>query len=141
MGSEAPAPDLSWNITQSPFASVMQTNYVPSAEDLIRLDDLLAEPRLQLTQLESEVARVQNMLETLLRKRDNVKTYVEAHRALMSPLRRLPGETLSEIFIRCLPEDRHAVRDIAEVPLLLTTVSREWRRTAIGTPELWRSLH
>ena len=89
MGSKAPAPDLSWNITQSPFASVMQTNYVPSAEDLIRLNDLLAEPRLQLTQLESEVARVQNLLDNLSGEKETVQKYIDAHHALISPMRRL----------------------------------------------------
>ncbi|KAE9401409.1 hypothetical protein BT96DRAFT_817979, partial [Gymnopus androsaceus JB14] len=133
--------DLSWNLTQSPFASIIQTNYVPSTEELVHLEALLTEPQLQLAQLELEVARVQNLLDTLLLKRAHVKTYVEAHRMLMSPMRRLPEETLSEIFIRCLPEERYAVRSLAEAPLLLTTVSREWRRIALATPALWNSLH
>ncbi|KAE9388743.1 hypothetical protein BT96DRAFT_835814, partial [Gymnopus androsaceus JB14] len=135
------AADLSWNLAQSPFSSVIQTNYIPSTEDLVCLEALLTESQLQLAQLESEVAHVQNLLDTLLLRRDNVKAYVEAHRALMSPMRRLPKETLSEIFIRCLPEDRYAVRSVAEAPLLLTAVSREWRQAAIGTPALWSSLH
>ena len=49
--------DFNWNLTQSPFASVIQTNYVPSTEDLARLEALLAEPQLQLVQLELEVVR------------------------------------------------------------------------------------
>ncbi|KAE9388303.1 hypothetical protein BT96DRAFT_745982, partial [Gymnopus androsaceus JB14] len=87
--------------------------------------------------LELEVVHVQNLLDTLLLKRDDLKTYVEAHQTLMSPMRRLPEETLSEIFICCLPEDRYAVRSIAKAPLLLTTISREWRRIALATPALW----
>ncbi|KAE9397551.1 hypothetical protein BT96DRAFT_921386 [Gymnopus androsaceus JB14] len=134
MNSYSPAPYLSWNISQSPFASAIHTNYVPSAEDLVHLDALLAQPQLQLMQLESEIAR-------LSREKEIVQKYVEAHRALMSPIRRLPAETLSEIFTHCLPEDRYAVRSVAEAPLLLTTISRGWRRTALDTPSLWRSLH
>ncbi|KAE9397564.1 hypothetical protein BT96DRAFT_823129, partial [Gymnopus androsaceus JB14] len=123
-----------WNLSKSPFASVVQTNYVPSTKDVVWLKTLLTEPQLRLTQLELEIA-------LLTRERETVKKYVEAHRAMMSPIRRLPAETLSEIFVRCLPEDRYAVRDIAEAPLLLTTISREWRRNAIATPALWNSLH
>ncbi|KAE9386760.1 hypothetical protein BT96DRAFT_61856 [Gymnopus androsaceus JB14] len=33
------------------------------------------------------------------------------------------------------------VRDLTQAPLLLTTISRDWRRIAIGTPALWQSLH
>ncbi|KAE9397565.1 hypothetical protein BT96DRAFT_771414, partial [Gymnopus androsaceus JB14] len=81
------------------------------------------------------------LLDTLLLRRENAKKYVEAHKVFVSPIRRLPAETLSEILVHCLPEDRHAVRDIAEAPLLLTNISREWRRTAVATPALWSSLH
>ncbi|KAE9397574.1 hypothetical protein BT96DRAFT_776309, partial [Gymnopus androsaceus JB14] len=125
----------------SSYSSVIGTNYVPSQEDLVCLEALLAEPQLQLAQLESEIARVQALLESLFRKRNSVKEYIKAHRALMSPIRRLPAETLSEILVHCLPGDRYAVRDIAEAPLLFTGVSREWRRTAVSTPALWKSLH
>lgn len=129
------------NLTLSPFAPVIRTNYVPSIEDIGRIKDLLIEPLLELAQLESEVARIQSFLNALLLRRDHVKTFVEAHRALLFPIRRLPQETLSEIFIHCLPEGRHAIRSVAEAPLLLTAVSREWRRAAINTPALWNIVH
>lgn len=130
-----------YDLTQSPFASVIETNYNPSQEDIVHLKTLLAEPQLQLSQLESEIARLNDQLESLFFKRASVKGYIEAHRALLSPVRRLPEETLSEIFIHCLPEDHYAVRDLSEAPLLLTAISRQWRQTAIGTPALWKSLH
>ncbi|KAE9384395.1 hypothetical protein BT96DRAFT_768914, partial [Gymnopus androsaceus JB14] len=126
---------------QSPFASVLHTNYAPSMEELIHLKALLTEPKLQLAELESEVDRVQNLLDNLSHKKEIVQKYVDAHRALISPMRRLPAETLSEIFVQCLPEERYAVRDLTQAPLLLTTISRDWRQTAINTPALWQSLH
>lgn len=141
MAAKADLLNPSWNLTLSPFAPVIRTNYAPSIEDIGRIKILLIEPLLELAQLESEVARIQSLLNALLLRRDHAKTFVEAHRALMSPIRRLPQETLSEIFIRCLPEGRHAIRSVAEAPLLLTAVSREWRRAAINTPALWNILH
>lgn len=124
-----------WDLTQSPFASVIHTNYVPSTEELIQLKSLLIEPKTQLTELEPQVARLQSLLE-------RTKKYVDAHSALISPLRRLPVETLVEIFVHCLPTvERYAIRDVAQAPLLLTTISREWRQIAISTPVLWKSLH
>lgn len=124
--------DLHWdiNLNKSPFSNVFDTNYTPSTEEIQQLKALLA-----------ELARLDSEITNLSRKRDCLKRYVDAHRALLSPIRRLPTETLSEIFVRCLPEDRYASRDITDAPLLLTTISREWRRTAIATPALWNSLH
>ncbi|KAE9403034.1 hypothetical protein BT96DRAFT_512273 [Gymnopus androsaceus JB14] len=116
-------------------------NHVPSAEDRLHVKEHLIQTQLKIAELESEIARVQTLLDALLLGRDKATKYIEAHRIFVSPMRRLPAETLSEIFVRCLPEDRYAVRDIAQALLLLTTVSREWRRTAIVTPALWSSLH
>ncbi|KAE9402624.1 hypothetical protein BT96DRAFT_777974, partial [Gymnopus androsaceus JB14] len=116
-------------------------DYVPSTEDLGHLKARRTEPQLQLTQSESELARVQSLLDDILLQQETVKKYVDAHRALMSPMRRIPAETLAEILVCCLPDDQLPVRDLAEAPLLFTTVSREWRRTAIATPALWDSLH
>ncbi|KAE9402265.1 hypothetical protein BT96DRAFT_778919, partial [Gymnopus androsaceus JB14] len=120
--------------------SVIQTNYAPTAEELVRSKVLLSNSQLQLSQLESEVARVQSVLDDSSHRREIVKKYNESHRALMSPIRRLPTEMLSEIFLRCLPV-HYPVGDVSQAPLLLTFISREWRQTAIGTPSLWRSLH
>ncbi|KAE9402850.1 hypothetical protein BT96DRAFT_815863, partial [Gymnopus androsaceus JB14] len=88
--------------------------------------------------LESEVARVQNLMDNLSRKREILQEYVDAHHALISPLCRLPAETLGNM---CLPEERYAVRDLTQAPLLLTAISRDWRQTAINTSALWQSLH
>lgn len=131
----------SYDLTQSPFVSIIQTNYNPSREDIVHLEAHLVEPQLRLSRLESEIAQLNDLLQTFSMKRDLLKRYIEAHRALMSPIRRLPVETLSEIFMHCLPEDRYAVRDLSEAPLLLTGISQQWRQTAIGTPALWKSLH
>lgn len=57
-----PTDDLNW-VAQLPFASVIQTNYAPTAEELVRSKVLLSEPQLQLSQLESEVAHVQSVLD------------------------------------------------------------------------------
>ncbi len=84
---------------------------------------------------------MQTVLDALCSKRDKLKAYIEPHRALMSPVRRIPPETLTEIFIRCLPSDRPPVRSSEEAPLLLTTICRSWREIALSAPALWSSIH
>ncbi|KAF9074858.1 hypothetical protein BDP27DRAFT_1213450, partial [Rhodocollybia butyracea] len=131
-----------WDTSSSPFASVVGSNHVPSAE-LGQLKDLLVEPQHELKRMQSEISRLQSLLDALLKEKDQVETYIEAHSILMSPIRRIPSETLGRIFKHCLPSDTHgfAVRDLKQTPLLVTTICRHWRHVAIDTPRLWNSLH
>ncbi|KAJ4472829.1 hypothetical protein C8J55DRAFT_607537 [Lentinula edodes] len=131
----------SWDLMHSPFASVMGINHVPSMGEMLRLKALLAVPRTELNRLELEIARTQLVLDGLLRQKEKIKSYIEAHQALMSPIRQIPSETLADIFVWCLPADRNAVRSLKEAPLLLTTICRNWRQVALDTPRLWTSLH
>ncbi|KAF5384662.1 hypothetical protein D9757_007488 [Collybiopsis confluens] len=125
-----------------PLPAVLGTNYTPLSLEISQLNDLLVGPQQELNCLGSEIARVQAILDDLLSKQQKVQIYVEAHRALMSPIRQLPSETLAEIFQWCLPLDvGYGVRSLAHAPLLLTTICRDWRRVAIETPRLWNSLH
>ncbi|KAJ3866947.1 hypothetical protein EV359DRAFT_79061 [Lentinula novae-zelandiae] len=131
----------SWDLMHSPFASVMGINHVPSMGEMLRLKALLAVPRTELNRLEMEIAHTQSVLDGLLRQKEKIQSYIEAHQALMSPIRQIPSETLADIFVWCLPADRNAVRSLKEAPLLLTTICRNWRQVALDTPRLWNSLH
>ncbi|KIK62011.1 hypothetical protein GYMLUDRAFT_165325, partial [Collybiopsis luxurians FD-317 M1] len=133
---------LTWDTVASPFAPVIGTNYAPSSAELAQLKAVLAEPEQELRRLESEIASVRAALDGLLSKKKTVETYIEAHQTLMSPIRRLPSETLGEIFLRCLPSDSaYGIRSLKHAPLLMTTICRNWRHIAIETPGLWNSIH
>ncbi|KAJ3782428.1 hypothetical protein GGU10DRAFT_436633 [Lentinula aff. detonsa] len=131
-----------WDTVQSPFASVIGTNYVPSTAELEKVKDLLPQPQIELSKVLSEIDRVQAALDDLLSQKQSIENYIDAHKSLLSPVRRIPPETLAEIFIHCLPTDSlYAVRNLAEAPLIFTTICRDWRQIALNTPRLWRSLH
>ncbi|KAE9397883.1 hypothetical protein BT96DRAFT_822765, partial [Gymnopus androsaceus JB14] len=140
--SESANPLWSWNTEHSPFASVIGTNHVPSTAELKSLRAHLVHPQFELSRLETEIDRVQTVLGDLLSKKQQIGNYIEAHRALASPVRQIPPETLAEIFVQCLPtEPSYPVRNLNEAPLIFTTVCRQWRIVAIITPRLWNSLH
>ncbi|KAJ3736081.1 hypothetical protein DFJ43DRAFT_990080, partial [Lentinula guzmanii] len=131
-----------WDTVQSPFASVIGTNYVPSTAELEKVKDLLPQPQIELSKVLSEIDRVQAALDDLLSQKQSIENYIDAHKSLLSPVRRIPPETLAEIFIHCLPADSlYAVRNLAEAPLIFTTICHDWRQIALNTPQLWRSLH
>lgn len=81
------------------------------------------------------------MIDDLSIKREHLRKYVDAHRVLLLPVRRLPAEILQEIFIHCLPTEHNAVRSVTEPPLLLGRICRAWRTIALWTPQLWSSVH
>ncbi|KAJ7151787.1 hypothetical protein C8R43DRAFT_950961 [Mycena crocata] len=60
--------------------------------------------------------------------RDSVGAYVDAHKALISPARRLPL-------------DRNCVMSATEAPVILGRICSSWRAISLSTPRLWSKLH
>ncbi|KAJ7762500.1 hypothetical protein B0H16DRAFT_1529037 [Mycena metata] len=125
----------------SPFASKLGTNYCPTDDEVVEIRDLLVEPLTHLKRLEARIADLQKTIDELAEERVAVSTYVDAHRALISPVRRLPLDILQEIFVACLPTDRNCVMSMAEAPVLLGRICSSWRALSLSTPRLWCSLH
>lgn len=128
-------------VFSSPFAHVLHTNYAASPSETLAIQRFLVSPRAELSALGDEICRIQKLLDELMLRRTSLETHVHAHLALVSPFRRLPRELISEIFVRCLPEDRNPTRSLIEAPLLLTVISKELRDIALSTPQLWTALH
>ncbi|KAJ3800867.1 hypothetical protein GGU11DRAFT_754065 [Lentinula aff. detonsa] len=118
---------------------LLYTNVAPSTQERCIIADLLEKKVQQVRKLE-EMARMLN--NELVQARDDLLE----HKALLSGVRKLPVEILSEIFSQCLPEvDTSSVIWSPEphpnqAPLLLTQVCRSWRSIAIATPRLWSAL-
>nr|GAT48716.1 predicted protein [Mycena chlorophos] len=110
-----------------------------------KIGDAQAELDTALSQAEGDadpqVENARTVLVGLLQERDATHETLEAHRALLSPIRRLPPEVLGEIFIQCLPKDPPFVQArVDRCPLLLLQVCSNWRETSLCTPALWASI-
>ncbi|KAJ7162234.1 hypothetical protein C8R46DRAFT_1103955 [Mycena filopes] len=125
----------------SPFASKLGTNYCPQDEELAQIKDLLIEPCQRLKELDDEIAGLHRKIDELAEERDKLGAYVEAHRALTSPLRRLPLDIIEEIFLACMPTSRNCVMSAQEAPVLLGRICSSWRSISRSSPRLWASLH
>ncbi|KAJ6594537.1 hypothetical protein B0H19DRAFT_891096, partial [Mycena capillaripes] len=128
-------------IMSSPFASKLGTNHCPRDEELVQINDLLIEPCLRLKRLDDEIAIMQTAIDKLFEERDTLSSYVEAHRALASPLRRLPLDIIEEIFMACLPTHRNCAMTALEAPVILGRICSSWRSISLSTPRLWSRLH
>ncbi|KAJ6505556.1 hypothetical protein C8R45DRAFT_973104 [Mycena sanguinolenta] len=118
----------------SPFSDKLGTNYVPSDEEIKDLHGLLVDPI-------EELAKVQAQIGQLKARRESLQRTIDAHKALISPMRRIPYDVLREIFSACLPTAHGALIDISEAPLLFGRVCRHWRALAYSAPTLWTSIH
>lgn len=115
-----------------------------------------------------EMDQIDAILAGLIRRYDALGQYIQEHKNLLSPVRRLPVEILSEIFILSLPEPetnygQYALRmfgngdskgyrpDMAhrrddygysmrKAALSPGQVCRLWRKIAYSTPRLWSSI-
>ncbi|KAJ7762558.1 hypothetical protein B0H16DRAFT_1368759 [Mycena metata] len=125
----------------SPFASRLGTNYCPSDEEIFEIRALLVERRYRLNQLDTQIRDLQKVMDDLKQERDGVSSYVDAHEALISPVRRLPHDIIQEIFVACLPTHRNCVMSAVEAPVLLGRICTSWRSISLSTPRLWACLH
>ncbi|KAJ7364943.1 hypothetical protein DFH08DRAFT_766717 [Mycena albidolilacea] len=129
------------SLTESPFADRLNTNYIPSDSEIAEIRALLAGPADELARVEARIEEMEIALCQLKELRASLKTPIDAHRALISPLRCIPRDLLLEIFSSCLPSEHNALIDPAEVPLLLGRICRHWRDVVHTTPTLWSSIH
>ncbi|KAJ7442982.1 hypothetical protein FB451DRAFT_1105393 [Mycena latifolia] len=125
----------------SPFTSKLGTNYCPQDEEIVQIHTLLIEPTLRLKRLDDEIAVLQKVLDKLAEERAGISAYVDAHKALISPVRRLPLDVIQEIFTACIPMHRNCVMSAMEVPILLGRICSSWRSISLSTPRLWSRLH
>ncbi|KAF8200048.1 hypothetical protein K438DRAFT_1823111 [Mycena galopus ATCC 62051] len=125
----------------SPFASQLGTNYCPEDAEVAQIEALLVEPCFQLKRLDDEIAVMRKTLNKLAEERDALADYVNAHRTLISPLRRLPLDIIQEIFMACLPTHRNCVMSAQEAPVILGRICSSWRTISLSTPRLWSRLH
>ncbi|KAF7357955.1 Tetratricopeptide repeat family [Mycena venus] len=128
-------------IMSSPFALQLGTNYCPRDDELPQIQALLIEPSQRLKNLDDEIAVIRKALDKLSEERDALSAYVEGHRALMAPIRRLPLDILEEIFVACLPSHRNCVMSAEEAPVILGRICSSWRTISLATPRLWSRLH
>lgn len=80
------------------------------------------------------------MVDDLRKIQETTRAEIESLRSLLSPIRRLPPELMTEIFMHCLPRQRFIRPAPDQAPLLLAQICATWRRASISTPSLWTSL-
>ncbi|KAJ7149226.1 hypothetical protein C8R43DRAFT_858110, partial [Mycena crocata] len=125
----------------SPFTDILHTNAVPSDSERDVIYNLLEVPRKKLAEATEEITRLQAIMDEAIKRRDELREFIDAHLALLSPTRRLPEDVIRSVFLAALPSPGNASFSSDEAPLLLCQICRSWRNIALTTPRLWASIH
>ena len=126
-----------YHIGSSPVHSFLVSNLPPSTDDQMNVTlKTLLELQKDLVDLDESISYMRVALQRLLSKRSALREYADAHKGLVSPLRRLPREILSEIFYHTLPAFPFKLfKD--QSPLVLEHVCKQWWDVSRSTPALW----
>ncbi|KAJ7782570.1 hypothetical protein DFH07DRAFT_727985 [Mycena maculata] len=128
-------------LESSAFSLKLGTNYCPNDREIVEIKALLVVPISRIKRLDDEIAELQKAVDNLTNERESVRADVDAHKALISPARRLPLDVIQEIFMACIPTHRNCVMSAREAPVLLGRICSSWRAISLSTPRLWASLH
>jgi F-box-like len=97
-----------------------------------------SDPRRQLEEFDSQIARLGARLEQLKEKRVPLKRQINQ---LCAPVLRLPPELSSEIFLAYLPlYQLEPQKELALTPLIFGSVCSDWRNQAWSMPWLWNKI-
>ncbi|KAJ6457435.1 hypothetical protein C8R47DRAFT_1164359 [Mycena vitilis] len=117
--------------------TLLNGNEPPEESELPLVQSLVSQNDARSAILDEEITKLRETLRQLEQDRASLLSY----RVILSPLRRMPPEVLSQIFLWTLPslseEWRRNRLDAPDSPWNLTRVSGLWRAVSLSTPSLW----
>ncbi|KAF7366672.1 F-box domain-containing protein [Mycena sanguinolenta] len=137
----SPGPIIDVSITpETRHYTLLNTNEPPDDSELTFIHSVVSETSARLTRLDDEISKLQEKLKQLEDERATLLSYRTRNKAILSPLRRMPPEVLSEIFSWTLLPTIDALGigfHMAQSPWLLTRISSRWRAVCLSTTSLW----
>ncbi|KIM75573.1 hypothetical protein PILCRDRAFT_78729 [Piloderma croceum F 1598] len=143
--------DIKLDIPISPVPNLLRGHCVALPSEAQMIHDSMSSVRLHITQLVDEMIRLKDIFDKLVRKRGALESYIKIHLSLFAPIRSLPAEILSEIFLHLEEMTTPSTTPsetiewtcgsprLNKTPLLLGNVCSRWRTVALSTPSLWAS--
>lgn len=116
----------------------LRGNHYPSSAAATELAQLVSSGQDELQKYYIEISRLQGLIVSIQNQKADLQTHVEMAQSLFSPIRKLPPEILSAIFLDCNQRTGHHK---AYIPALaLGSVSAYWRAVALATSSLWSNV-
>ncbi|KAJ7057545.1 hypothetical protein C8F01DRAFT_319351 [Mycena amicta] len=87
-----------------------------------------------LVEAEATLAEIESQIQTLLYARDRQRARVAALKSAVAPVRMLPADVLTEIFLSVV---KRSTSKRVKRALRVSAVCADWRQLALSTPRLW----
>src|ERR1700728_882838 len=132
------------DLLRSHWPKTLGTHIVPSASEVNDIQNVISKAKTVIVELDEQMARVQQVLTRMSLCRTEICAEIEEHKALLSPVRSLPDELLSEIFFlycQSLSSDSDEGPGPWRAHLFLTQICSRWRTVALAMPALWSEIH
>ncbi|KAF9054554.1 hypothetical protein BJ165DRAFT_728692 [Panaeolus papilionaceus] len=105
-------------------------------------DSIIEGVKRSLRDAEVELARIEEQIQALQQRAEDIKPAITQYRIILSPTRAVPDDILREIFNTTMQLNSDDAitsrRECNTPPVLFTHVCRRWREVAHSTPLLWR---
>ncbi|KAF8149411.1 hypothetical protein B0H34DRAFT_802410 [Crassisporium funariophilum] len=129
-----------FTLPDSPCPHILLSNKPPSNSEAILIRQVISEAYLVLCRLQVSLQEEPSRgLDTVKKhKLGRARRFIRDHKAVLSPIRRIPPELIEYIFI--LAYNRWNYPRRAHPPWALSQVSHSWRSIALSVSALWSSI-
>ncbi|KAJ7302990.1 hypothetical protein DFH08DRAFT_794142, partial [Mycena albidolilacea] len=120
--------------------ALLNSNEPPEDSESTFVQLVISETDARLACLDNEISKLREKLRPFEEERASLLSYRARNKAILSPLRRMPPETMGEIFSWTLPSVRQSWEQpnyMAGSPWVLSYTSSRWRAISLSTPPLW----
>ncbi|RXW19767.1 hypothetical protein EST38_g6092 [Candolleomyces aberdarensis] len=126
----------------SPFSEYLDSGYSPSDVEIPLIKALIQQNIDIIGSIDKEIKEAEDSLAALKARRKANKIFIRKHQALIAPIKRLPPDILSTVFLACLPfiECTEAAMTCNHPAVVISQVCRHWRQLAFDTPLLWSKI-
>lgn len=138
----------------SPYADILQTNYVPSSEEFPRIKAIIEREEQTIRTLDGELEEIDQAIAELQARKASVvdakaraKQSAEQHALFLTPFRTVPLDVLSQIFLTMVPSVTTTASKLAlakvwrQHPIVkISHVCRLWRTLSIDMRVLWTTV-
>ncbi|KAJ7773839.1 hypothetical protein B0H16DRAFT_113382 [Mycena metata] len=125
-----PAPLSFHDTPNAATLTAARTALADALDNASKLTDRIVSAEERLAQI---VKEARNAIEDMQREKDGLEETIVQTRAYLSPIRRMPGELLRELFLWCF-EDHPCCAWV------LSAVCSTWRRQALAIPRIWSKI-
>ncbi|KAJ7746017.1 hypothetical protein B0H16DRAFT_967417 [Mycena metata] len=117
----------------------LSSNDAPPESEMPLICEIISIAQDEVDTLDARIEELQATLARLTRTRDAAAEHPGRHRAIVSPVRRVPPELLCEIFA-LVWATRMQDEQVQKPPWYLGQICRAWRRHALAYPYIWNTV-